>query len=219
MAHKHVQQISLNYDILADAYSRHLSGELEGKPLDRDWLRQFAAAVGSRGPICDLGCGPGQVAGYLYEQGAQVLGIDLSPHMIERARHLHPGITFRVGNMLALEVADASWGGITAFYSIVHLQPTELTTAFEECWRVLRPGGWLLLAFHVGDEVRHVEQLWGQQVSLDFRFYPRTQVEAHLRAAGFQVVESLERDSYAGVEVATRRAYIRAHKPEMTSPD
>jgi SAM-dependent methyltransferase len=210
-------QISSSYDALADEYVARLYHELEYKPLDREWLARFAATVGTPGPICDLGCGPGHVARYLHEQGAQVLGVDLSPRMIELARRLNGGIEFCVGNMAALSVADGSWSGIVAFYSIIHLPPTQIAAVLREFWRVLQPGGEVLLAFHVGDEVRHINTLWEQQVSLDFRFYQRAWIEEQLRAAGFEIAESMERDPYEGVEVATRRAYIRARKRDRTS--
>jgi SAM-dependent methyltransferase len=210
-------QVSSSYNVLADEYVAHIYHELEHKPLDREWLARFAATVGTPGPICDLGCGPGHVARYLHEQGAQVLGVDLSPRMIELARQLNDSIEFRVGNMAALEIADESWSGIVAFYSIIHIPPTQIAAVLREFWRVLRPGGEVLLAFHVGDEVRHVDTLWEQQVSLDFIFYQRAWIEEHLRPADFEIVESMERDPYEGFEVATQRAYIRARKPVRTS--
>src|SRR5690349_18348741 len=195
---EYFQGISSGYDVLADEYSVRLYHELEHKPLDRDLLTRLAATVGTPGPICDMGCGPGHVASFLHEQGAHVLGIDLSPRMIERARQLNAGIEFRVGNMAALDVADSSWSGIAAFYSIIHIPPTALAGVLGEFWRVLRPGGEVLLAFHVGDELRHLDTLWEQQVSLDFLFYPPALIEDHLRAAGFEIVESIERDPYEG---------------------
>jgi SAM-dependent methyltransferase len=210
-------QVSSGYDALAEEYVAHLYHELEHKPLDREWLERFAATVGSTGPVCDLGCGPGHVARYLQELGVQVLGVDLSPRMIELARQLNGGIDFRVGNMVALSVADGSWSGIVAFYSIIHIPRTQIAAVLHEFWRVLRLGGEVLLAFHVGEEVRHVDTLWGQQVALDFIFYQRAWIEEQLRAAGFEIVESIERDPYEGFEVATRRAYIRAHKRDGTS--
>ena len=210
-------RVSSSYDALADEYVSRIYHELEHKPLDREWLARFAATLGNPGPICDLGCGPGHVARYLHKQGAQVLGVDLSPRMIELARRLNGGLEFHVGNMAALSVADGSWSGIAAFYSIIHIPPTQIASVLREFWRVLRLGGELLLAFHVGDEVRHVDKLWEQRVSLDFIFYQRTWVEEQLRTLGFEIVESMERDPYEGFEVATQRAYIRARKPDRTS--
>ncbi len=205
-------QVRSSYDAVADEYAAHLYHELEHKPFDREWLARFAACVGNPGPICDLGCGPGHVARYLHEHGANVLGMDLSPRMIELARELNAGIEFRVGNMLALDVAAGSWGGIVAFYSIVHIVPQRIDTVLRECWRVLRPGGEVLLSFHIGDEVRHFEEFFDQHVALDFIFFQRAWIEQRLIAAGFEIVESTERDPYQGFEVETRRAYVWARK-------
>jgi trans-aconitate methyltransferase len=49
----------------AREYAAHLYDELSHKPFDRERLDRLAARVGDLGPICDLGCGPGQVARYL----------------------------------------------------------------------------------------------------------------------------------------------------------
>ncbi len=144
---EYFQWISSSYDALADEYIAPLP-RAGPQPLDRDWLARLATAAGTPGPICDLGCGPGHVTRYLHEQGAHVLGMDLSPRMIERARQLNAGIDFRVGNMAALDVADSSWSGIAAFYSIIHIPPTELAAVLDEFWRVLRPGGEVLLALY-----------------------------------------------------------------------
>ena len=46
------------------------------------------------GLVCDMGTGPGHIARYLYTQGAEVCGIDLSPEMVAQARRLNPEIEF-----------------------------------------------------------------------------------------------------------------------------
>ena len=78
--------------------------------------------------------------------------------------------------------------------------------------RVLRSGGLLLLAFHVGDEVVHFDELWGQDVSLDFHLFCADAVAGALRRAGFEVEKIVERDPYPNVEAQTRRGYILASK-------
>ena len=55
-----------------------------------------------------------------------------------------------------------------AFYAIVNIPENLLPTAFGEMWRVLKPGGRLLLSFHIGDESVRPDELLGQPVSIDF---------------------------------------------------
>ena len=201
-----------SYDRIAREYASRIYDELKGKPLDRQLLDAFAARVNGSGPVCDLGCGPGHVARYLHDRGVDVFGVDLSPGMLEQARRLNPGIEFREGNMLSLDLEDSSVGALVAFYSILHIARAEVPEAFREFHRVLRPGGLLFLAFHIGLDVQHEVELWGHNVSLDYVFFTRQEVRAYLLATGFAVEDSLERDPYPEVEVQTRRAYILAKK-------
>jgi SAM-dependent methyltransferase len=161
-----------------------------------------------------MGCGPGQVARYLSEQGAQACGIDLSTAMVERASRLHPDIPFEQGDMLTLAgVADQAFGGIAAFYSLIHVPRPLMLQALQELKRTLRSGGTLLLTFHIGREVIHRDEWWGKDVSLDFIFFETEEMKAYLKTAGFELTEAIERDPYADVEYQSRRAYIFARKP------
>ena len=187
--------------------------ELRHKPLDRQLLDRFADSVREIGLACDMGCGPGQVARYLHERGAQVCGVDLSPEMVQRARRLNPGIDFQQGDMLALDVEDEAWAGIAAFYSIIHIPRDDLVRALRELRRVLQPGGRLLLTFHIGDEVKHLEEWWGYKVSVDFLFFRSDEMAGYLKSAGFEIEEIIERDPYPDVEHQSRRAYIFARRP------
>jgi hypothetical protein len=81
--------------------------------------------------------------------------------------------------------------------------------------RVLRPGGLLLLTFHLGNETLHQREVWGQPVSLDFYLFQSSAVRRLLEAAGLAVEDVIERDPYApDVEYQSRRAYLFARKPE-----
>jgi SAM-dependent methyltransferase len=205
------------YDRVADEYAARIFGELADKPFDRAILDRFAERALPLGPICDLGCGPGQVARYLHEgwhqRGLDVFGIDLSSAMVERARQLNPGLRFEQGTMLALDLADDSLGGIAAFYSIVNVPRADQPRAFAELQRVLVPGGLLLVAFHVGDETVHLEEWWDTPVSVDFYFFQPDEIADRLAAAGFTIEESHVRDPYPDVEHPSRRAYLLARKP------
>jgi len=206
-------EVRASYDALADQYVRHIFDELQHKPLDRELLDRFAARVRGRGLVCDLGCGPGHVAGYLRARGVEVCGVDLSAQMVEHATRLNPGIGFMQGNMLSLDQADGAWAGIAAFYAIVNLPRNDVVHAFREMKRVLRAGGVILLGFHVGSDTLHEEELWDCKISLDFYLFQPQEVEGHLRRAGFEIEEITEREPYPEVEYPSRRAYILARKP------
>lgn len=203
-----------SYDWIADDYAREIYGELQHKPFDRQLLDRFAARIAGRGQVCDMGCGPGQVARYLRDAGAEGFGVDLSPRMVELARQLNPDIPFREGNMMALDLAEGTLAGIAAFYAIVNIPEESLPSVFREMHRVLAPDGLLLVAFHLGHEVVQKEELWGKTVSMDFFFFQAPSIRQKLEAAGFVVEEIIERGPYAPeVEYQSRRAYILARKP------
>jgi SAM-dependent methyltransferase len=207
-------KLQAGYDPVAEDYAREFCDEMSRKPFDRKMLDWLAEKVNGLGTICDLGCGVGQAAGYLRSRGASVCGIDLSMEMVKQARRLNPEIDFQQGNMLALaEIADDSFGGIAAFYSIIHIPRPSLVDALLEMKRVLRPGGRLLLTFHIGQEVRHLAEWWNKPVSLDFYFFETEEIKSYLKKAGFELEEVIERDPYPDIEVQTRRAYIFARTP------
>jgi SAM-dependent methyltransferase len=208
----HPNDCQASYDRVADEYVRRIFDELQHKPVDRQLLDRFAERVRDIGLACDMGCGPGHVARYLHEQGLPVCGVDLSPAMVERARRLTPGVEFRQGDMLALDMPDETWAGIAAFYSIIHISRRDMTRALGELRRTLRPGGVLLLALHIGDETIHLEEWWGHQVSVDFHFFRPEEMSGYLQSAGLEVEEIIERDPYPDVEHPSRRAYIFARR-------
>jgi SAM-dependent methyltransferase len=206
--------LQTSYDQVAEAYASHFRDELNHKPFDRKMLDWLIEKVGELGVICDLGCGPGQIARYLRDRGAAVGGIDLSPEMVKQAALLHPDITFTQGDMLRLDrVADDSFGGVAAFYSVIHIPRPAVVRALAEIRRVLYAGGILLLTHHIGSDIVHRDEFLGKQVSIDFIFFETEEMKNYLLQAGFKLEEVIERDPYPEVEYQSRRAYIFARKP------
>ena len=116
--------------------------------------------------------------------------------------------------MRALPPADASLAGVLAFYAIVHLSSAGLRRVLAEMYRVLQPGGQLLLAFHIGEGSIHVEGFLGRAVALDFVLFTPPSVTRELVRAGFADVEVIERAPYPEVEHPSGRAYVFACKPQ-----
>lgn len=201
-----------SYDHVAPEYAQKYRNELDHKPIDRALLDEFAARVGE-GDVCDLGCGPGQLARYLHDLGVKVFGLDISPGMIEQARQAHPGIRFVQGDMRDLSLPNASLAGIAAFYSLIHLPRNKVTGVLKELRRTLKPGGVLLLSFHKGTEIVHLNEFLDKPVSLDFTFFETEEMVGYLEAAGFNIEEIVERPNYPEVEYPSERVYILAANP------
>jgi len=206
--------IQKSYDAVAREYADEIYAELKGKPFDRQVLDRFAERVRGRGRVCDVGCGPAQIARYLRDWGIDVMGLDLSAGMLAEARRLNPDLMFVQSSMFALGLGSETLGGIAAFYCIIHIPRARVVAALAEMRRVLRPGGCLLITFHLGTEDSHHEELFGRPVSLDVALFTTVEMSGYLQAAGFLVDELLERDPYAPeVEYHSRRGYIVASRP------
>lgn len=200
------------YDAVAADYAREVGGELVHKPLDRALLA-MVAELAAGGRIADLGCGPGHIAAFLADLGAEVVGLDLSEGMVSVARERAPTARFVQGDLRHLPFDQASLAGVIAFYSLIHLAPEDVPRAVREIARVLRPGAPAVIAFHRGDEVRHLDTWWGHDVDIDFRFMDPDLVTGHLRAAGLEVSARIDREPIPGAETATRRTYLVARAP------
>ncbi|HEY1487998.1 MAG TPA: class I SAM-dependent methyltransferase [Micromonosporaceae bacterium] len=204
-----------SYDAVAEAYAREIGNELPDKPVDRALYGLFAELVGVGARVADVGCGPGHVGAYLAGLGLDVVGIDLSPKMIEVATARYPAVAFRVGDMTAVGgLGSDEWAGAVCPYSIVHFGPEPRAAAFAELARVIRPGGWLLLAFHTasieapGTASHHSDEWWGHEVDLDFQFIDPARVTAEFADAGFELRSRTDREPWPDVEAPSRRSYL-----------
>lgn len=181
----------ISYDTVAASYADRLRDALTEQPFLRSALAWFAETAPA-GPVADVGCGPGHVTAHLNKLGVDAFGIDLSPGMIELARRDNPGLRFEVGSMTDLKLADASVAGLLAWWSLIHIPDDAVPQVFAHFRRVLRPGGPLLIGFHVGDDARLKTQGYGGH-PMKVRVHCRRpdQVGAWLREAGFTVEADL----------------------------
>ena len=115
---------------------------------DRRWKRRVVslAAPSPRRRALDLATGTGDIAFALAAGGADVVGLDITPRMIEIARAkiatppaLPAPPAFVVGDMLALPFPSAAFDIVTTGYGLRNVP--DLPRAIDEIRRVLRPGG------------------------------------------------------------------------------
>jgi ubiquinone/menaquinone biosynthesis C-methylase UbiE len=169
----------------------------------REWVCSQAA-----GDVLEIGIGTGRNLPH-YRADVSLIGIELSPAMLEiaraRARELGREVDLRVGDAQALEFPDDSFDAVVCTLSLCTIPDDRAAVA--EVRRVLRPGGRFLLLEHVRSPVLPVRL--GQRLldPLAVRFEAdhllREPLE-HLRAERFEV-ERFERSKLGIVERVVAR--------------
>ena len=205
-----VDEVEVSYDRISGELARRSSDWINKHPREREVLDHFQTRV--KGLVCDLGCGCGHVARYLYERGMQIIGIDQSDGMLKEARKLSPGIQFLKASMRRLPVADGAWGGIVGFFSLCHIPRTDIAAVLTELRRTLQPSGLLLLSFHLGFGTFHRTETCGKRVSLGTTMFLWPEIKALLVSAGFKIEAWHERQPYGPWETGNSRGFILGRK-------
>ena len=99
---------------------------------------------GKVGKFLDVGCGEGRFCRLLKAKGWETVGIDPSPSLVGQAQRLQPDGDFRVAGAEQLPFDDAEFDLVVAYMSLLDIQ--DVSAAIGEIERVLRPGGYLLIA-------------------------------------------------------------------------
>ncbi len=203
-----------SYDAVATAYADHLVDELRGLPFET-WLLDRVVTQAAGRPVVEVGSGPGHTTAHLADRGADASGIDLSSAMVAEARKRFPGGTYEVGDLrrLARPASASGWAAVLAWYSLVHLAPSELPDAVAALVRPLATDGWLVLGLHAGAEVRHVGEWFDQQVDLDFVLHEPASVVGVVESAGLVDVEWYLRGPLTARGETTQRLYVIGRKP------
>jgi len=143
-------------------------------------LRWATPGPGDR--ALDVGCGTGHFSLMLAEAGAEVTGCDASKAMLTQARLKHPELRWHLADARELPYADASWDLV---FSVTMLEfIDEPVRALDEMWRVLRPGGRLVVAVLQANTPWHrlyiEEAQRGPSPFAEARFFTRDELGAYL---------------------------------------
>lgn len=122
--------------------------ERTNRRVNRQAVRRVAELVPQGATVLDCAAGTGEFSLAVASRAASVLATDLSGPMLDRAaakarRAGVDNITFALGDVTALELADGSFDAVIAA-NVLHLL-ADPGQAVRELWRVTRPGGRLIL--------------------------------------------------------------------------
>jgi len=126
------------FDRIAPVYD--VMNRLMTAGLDRRWRRLAVREVvwpGDR--VLDACCGTGDLALAAREAGGEVVGLDFSERMLERARRKSAAVQWVAGDLLAVPFADESFDAATVGFGVRNVE--DLEGGLRELARVLRPGG------------------------------------------------------------------------------
>lgn len=194
--------------------------QFHGRGLEATEEIATAIQVAPTDHLLDIGSGIGGPARTLAHRfGCRVTGIDLTPEFCEVARHLtrltglDSRIDFELGDALAMPFGDATFDG--AYSMNVSMNIADKAGLYAEIWRVLKPGGWLMLselAEGPGPPLDYPTP-WAASADTSFLSTP-AETRGGLEAAGFEVVQFRDTAAEAKAFGARSRAMVeRGEKP------
>ena len=152
----------------------------------------------------DFGCGLGRVSRWLAKCFSHVVGVDISPKMLELAENYNTQkstITFVLGNETNVPLATSSADFIYSIIALQHIPRQLQETYLREFTRLIKPGGYLY--FQLPSHPIYVKETQFRQnlntpsgpVFIDLHTFPRDAVEGLLRSNGCEVLRVFDDES------------------------
>ncbi len=198
---KYYEEISKIYD---DAIYTNIPEEMVE---EQAVLKNIVDFIELRDPILDLGCGTGHWTKIFSKRGYSVVGIDISPEMLEIAKK--EGLeNLILSDIRQVPFKDNSFGTVTSFWTLQHmLTLNDLKSALNEMYRLVKKDGTII----IGDNVYNIDGVvlnekhldvdewvgeWGLKPLQVYRRITNPQEIANIsKENGFRVVEQKEKNN------------------------
>lgn len=153
--------------------------------------QQFIQRLSAGSKILDCGCGPGMDAEKFSQLGYDVTAIDLSERFVSLTKERVLTATVKKMDMRHLEFPHASFDGLWASFSLLHIRASDIEQTLSGFRTVLRPHGLLFAAVHRGPKTEWVKTtISGMERDTYVQEWVQTEIEDVFRSSGFTILVS-----------------------------
>jgi cyclopropane fatty-acyl-phospholipid synthase-like methyltransferase len=152
------------------------------------WVGKLLELLPDGSDVLELGCGGGSPATLRLAERHGVLGVDISPQQIERARGRVPDATFRCVDATELELPPASFDAVVSLHMLGHVPRAEQAPLLASIATWLRDGGYLLVTMGTANADDEVDDDW-LGAPMFFASYDEGANMRMLAGAGFALIE------------------------------
>jgi cyclopropane fatty-acyl-phospholipid synthase-like methyltransferase len=175
--------VARGYDKVADDYEALEAPDAPWPRLER--VRAFVADMPQNSRVLDIGCGNGLPATRELASRHQVVGVDISPEQIARAKSNVPDARFICGDVRTVDLLGNSFDAIVALYLVDNVPSEDYPALFAKLARCLKPGGQLLLSAEPGHDPGQTYEWLG--VRMFINTIPTDDLVELIEAAGLKV--------------------------------
>ena len=200
-----MEMVRRAYGTMAQRYIELFGNSAQVHPEDLALITRHLSI--RAGVVLDVGCGPGHLTEHLRLLDVDVAGIDMVPEFVNHARVAYPHGQYVLGSMDRLPFSESSAVGILAWYSLIHVKPSDLDEVLVELRRVMVPGAPLVTGFFEGDDVVAFEHK-----VVTACYWPVGEISARLGEAGFTEIERQLRQGVPDLGLRAHAAVVAIAK-------
>jgi SAM-dependent methyltransferase len=153
------------------------------------WVEKLLGLIAEGSDVLELGCGGGGPATVRLAERHRLLGVDISPRQVERARERVPHASFECADATELALEPRSFDAVVSLFMLGHVPRAEQAPLLSSIASSLREGGYLLATLGTADAEDEVDDDW-LGAPMFFASFDEPANRRMLTDAGFDLVES-----------------------------